>query len=128
LAGSAPQRILLVVDDEPQNVELLRMIVEDAELPVRFVTAANGAEAVSQVRALRPDLILMDLKMPVLDGWAATRALKADPSTAGIPIIALTAQAMRGDLAKCREAGCDGYLTKPVDLQRVLALLREHFG
>lgn len=128
MISPAPQRTLLVVDDEPHNVELLRMIVEDSELPVRFVTATNGAEAVTQVRALRPDLVLMDLKMPVLDGWAATRALKADPSTASIPIIALTAQAMRGDVDKCREAGCDGYLTKPVDLQRVLALLREHFG
>ena len=123
-----PQKTLLVVDDEPQNVELLRMIVEDAELPVRFVTATNGAEALSQVRARRPDLILMDLKMPVLDGWAATRTLKADPTTAGIPIIALTAQAMQGDLDKSREAGCDGYLTKPIDLQRVLALLRERLA
>ena len=128
MVSPEPQKTLLVVDDEPQNVELLRMIVEDSELPVRFVTATNGAEALSQVRALRPDLILMDLKMPVLDGWAATRALKADPTTAGIPIIALTAQAMRGDLDKSRDAGCDGYLTKPIDLQRVLALLRERLG
>jgi CheY-like chemotaxis protein len=128
LVSPVPQKTLLVVDDEPQNVDLLRMIVEDSDLPVRFVMAANGAEAVSHARAMRPDLILMDLKMPVLDGWAATRALKADPGTADIPIIALTAQAMRGDLDKCREAGCDGYLTKPIDLQQVLALLRERLG
>jgi two-component system, cell cycle response regulator DivK len=119
---------LLVVDDEPNNVDLLRMVVEESGLGVRFESASNGAEALARARELRPALILMDLKMPVLDGWEATRRLKADPGTAGIPVIALTAQAMRGDLERAREAGCDGYLTKPIDLPTILSALRKHFA
>jgi two-component system cell cycle response regulator DivK len=121
-------KTLLVVDDEPTNLELIRMAVEDAGLPVRFVAAPNGQEALRQARELVPDLVLMDMKMPVLDGWEATRRLKADPLTAKIPVIALTAQAMAGDLERALAAGCDDYLTKPLDMRMFVAMLRERLG
>jgi CheY-like chemotaxis protein len=118
--------MLLVVDDEPANIELIRMIVEDAALPIRFVGARSGAEALARVREALPDLVLMDLMMPVLDGWEATRRLKADPATAGIHVVALTAQAMPGDRARALAAGCDDYVTKPIDVRAMRGLLETH--
>jgi len=121
-------KTLLVVDDEPDNLELIRRVVEDADLPVRLSIARNGLEAVTRVRELKPDLVLMDLKMPGLDGWEATRRLKADPDTRDVPIVALTAQAMAGDREQALAAGCDGYVTKPIDLRAFVALLRERLA
>jgi len=121
------EKVLLVVDDEPDNIDLVRAIVEDTELPVRFVSAINGLEAVQRARECSPRLILMDLKMPVLDGWEATRQLKADAATCGISIIALTAQALPGDRARALAAGCDEYLAKPLDRQTLVSMLRAHF-
>ena len=121
-----PSKALLVVDDEPRNVELIRMVLEETGLPVRFVGARDGLEALRLARDAAPALILMDLKMPALDGWEATRRLKADPATAGIPVIALTAQAMVGDRERALAAGCDGYLTKPVDIHRLTGLLERY--
>ncbi len=119
---------LLVVDDEPLNVDLIRRIVEETSLPVRFVVASNGLDALAQARALRPALVLMDLKIPGLDGLEATRRLKADPATAGIPVFALTAQAMTGDRERALKAGCDGYITKPIDVRSVIELLEAHLA
>lgn len=121
-------RILLVIDDEPLNVELLRRIVEETGLSVRFVAASNGVDGLTQVRELRPALVLMDLKIPGLDGLEATRRLKADPATARIPVVALTAQAMAGDRERALEAGCDDYVTKPIDVRRVIELLKAHLA
>lgn len=123
-----PDKTLLVVDDEPTNLELIRMLVEEADLPVQLVTACDGLEALARAREVRPALVLMDLKLPGLDGWEATRRLKADPATAGIPVVALTAQAMSGDGERALAAGCDGYLTKPIDVQAVARLIRERLG
>ena len=123
-----PVKTFLIVDDEPTNVQLIRMLAEDVGLPVRLRTASNGLEAVTLARELAPALVLMDLKLPVLDGLEATRRLKADPATASIPVIALTAQAMVGDRERALAAGCDGYLTKPIDLQALVALLRERLA
>ena len=122
------ERILLVVDDEPDNVELIRRIVEDSDLPVTFVTAANGDDALTCVREVKPDLVLMDLKMPVLDGWETARRLKTDPVTRAIPVIAVTAQAMAGDRERAIGAGCDDYLTKPFRVAELVALLRERLA
>jgi two-component system cell cycle response regulator DivK len=85
-------KTLLVVDGELANLELIMMLVDDLQLPVRCVTARNGAEAIAVARAVAPELVLMDLMIPVLDGWEATGRLKADPATAKIPVVALTAQ------------------------------------
>jgi two-component system, cell cycle response regulator DivK len=122
------EKTLLVVDDTPGNLDLIRMLVEDAGLAVQLTTATNGQEAVLRVRELEPDLVLMDLKMPVVDGLEATRRLKADPMTARIPVIALTAQAMTGDRERALAAGCDDYVTKPFDLPALLALLQARLG
>lgn len=84
------------------------------------VMAVDGAEGVSMARSAAPDLILMDMSLPVMDGWTSTRVLKADAATRGIPVIGLTAHAMAGDREKCLEAGCDEYDTKPVDFPRLL--------
>jgi CheY-like chemotaxis protein len=109
---------LLLVEDNPDNRDMLsrRLVRRGFEL----VFAADGAEAVRMATEERPDLILMDLSLPVIDGWEATRRIKAAPETARIPVIALTAHAMAGDRAEALAAGCDDYDTKPVDLPRLL--------
>lgn len=122
------RKTVLVVDDEPNNVDLIRLVIEEADMAVDVVTARNGFEAIDLVRSLAPALVLMDLKMPLLDGWEATRRLKADPATARVPVIALTAQAMLGDRERAVAAGCDGYLTKPLDLRTLVGLVRERLG
>ncbi len=89
------------------------------------VLATDGQSGVDMTKSLAPDLVLMDMSLPVLDGWEATRRLKADPTTKGIPIIALTAHAMDSDRVKALEAGCDDFDTKPVELARLLAKIEE---
>ena len=123
-----PAKVLVVADDEPRNVDLIRMVVEDTGLPVRILVARNGFDAIRSSQEAGPALVLMDLKMPGLDGWEATRRLKADPATAAIPVVALTAQAMAGDRERALAAGCDDYLTKPLDIRRLSALLRSHLA
>ena len=87
--------------------------------------AVDGAEGVEKARSETPDLILMDMSLPVMDGWEATRTLKADEATQSIPVVALTAHAMSSDREKALEAGCDAYETKPVELKRLLATMEE---
>ena len=113
-----PRRILLVEDNE-MNRDMLSRRLERRGYEV--LLALDGAAGVELARERRPDLVLMDIGLPVMDGYAATRALKADPATRVIPVIALTASAMVGDREKCFEAGCDDYDTKPVELPRLLA-------
>ena len=125
---NGPAKVLVVADDEPRNVDLIRMLVEDTGLPVRILVARNGFDAIRSSQEAGPALVLMDLKMPGLDGWEATRLLKADPATAAIPVVALTAQAMAGDRERALAAGCDDYLTKPLDIRRLSALLRSHLA
>jgi CheY-like chemotaxis protein len=110
---------LLLVEDNPENRDMLsrRLVRRGFEL----CFAVDGAEAVSSTREQKPDLVLMDLSLPVMDGWEATRQIKADPATRDIPVIALTAHAMSGDREKALAAGCNDYDTKPVDLPRLLA-------
>jgi CheY-like chemotaxis protein len=106
------QRIL-VVEDNPLNLELVTDLLEAAGYAV--CPARTAEEAFRATLDLSPDLILMDVSLPGLDGLAATRVLKADPATRHLPIIALTAHAMKGDEALALRAGCDGYLAKPID-------------
>ena len=116
--GEGMAKILLVEDNE-MNRDMLSRRLERRGYEV--VIAADGGQGVELARAERPDLVLMDMSLPVLDGWEATRRLKADPETKDIPIIALTAHAMAGDQEKALAAGCDDYDTKPVDLNSLLA-------
>lgn len=109
---------ILVVDDDEMNRDMLsrRLVRKGFEV----VMAVNGLEAVNMARSERPALILMDLSMPIKDGYQATQELKGDPSTRAIPIIGLSAHAMVGDREKAIAAGCDDYDTKPVELPRLL--------
>jgi CheY-like chemotaxis protein len=110
-------RILLVEDNE-MNRDMLTRRLQRRGYDVG--TAVDGEEAVSMALSERPDLILMDLSLPLIDGWEATRRIKGKPETAGIPVIAITAHAMTGDREKALEAGCDDYDTKPIEFQRLL--------
>jgi len=114
---NAMPKILLVEDNE-MNRDMLSRRLERKGYQV--VLAVDGQSGVEMARAEAPDLILMDMSLPVLDGWEAAGKLKADPQTRLVPIIALTAHAMAGDHARAIEAGCDDYDTKPVDLPRLL--------
>ncbi|MGB3543978.1 response regulator [Rubrivirga sp.] len=113
--------ILLVEDNEMNRDMLSRRL---ARKGYDVTIAVDGGEGVRLAQDERPDLVLMDMSLPVLDGWEATRRIKADAATASIPVIALTAHAMNGDEAKCREAGCDDFDTKPVDLKRLLGKIK----
>jgi len=110
---------ILVVEDNEMNRDMLsrRLVRRGYEVAV----AVDGAQGIALAQSEAPDLILMDMSLPVLDGWEATRQLKAAARTQSIPIIALTAHVMAGDCQKAIEAGCDDYDTKPVDLPRLLA-------
>jgi CheY-like chemotaxis protein len=110
-------RILLVEDNEMNRDMLSRRLARRGYM---VVCALDGQEAIAATTRERPDLILMDMSLPVLDGWEATRRLKSDPDLRQIPIIALTAHAMAADEQAAREAGCDEFETKPIDLARLL--------
>ena len=109
---------LLLVEDNEEGRDGLSRHLRRKGYDVRI--AVDGQQGVDMARAEAPDLVLMDMSLPILDGWAATRQLKAQPDTSGIPVIALTAHAMAGDRERALEAGCDDYDTKPIELQRLL--------
>jgi CheY-like chemotaxis protein len=109
---------LLLVEDNEMNRDMLSRRLERKGYAVTI--AVNGQQAIDMAAADAPALILMDMSLPVLDGWEATRRIKANDATREIPIIALTAHAMQGDEQKAKEAGCDDYDTKPVELPRLL--------
>jgi CheY-like chemotaxis protein len=116
---------ILIVDDTEWNRDLLVQLLED---DYDVVQAVNGEEGVKKTETERPDLILMDLGMPVMDGWEATRKIKAQPELRHIPVIAVTSHAMVGDEIHAREAGCDEYVPKPIDeielLEKIKKLLQ----
>lgn len=113
---------VLVVEDTELNRELLTDLLTARGFEV--VVAENGLEALEAVRRERPAIVLMDMMMPVMDGFEATRRLKADPETRAIPVIGLTALAMEGDAARVRSSGCDDYVTKPVDVKTLADKVR----
>jgi CheY-like chemotaxis protein len=113
--------ILLVEDNEMNRDMLSRRLQRKGH---EVLIALDGVQGVELARSHNPDLILMDMSLPVLDGWQATQQLKATPETNSIPIIALTAHAMAGDRAKCLEVGCDDYDTKPVEFSRLLSKIQ----
>lgn len=120
----APQ--ILVVEDNEQNLVLMRDILTYHGYAV--LTARNGEEGVRLAREERPDLILMDMQMPVLDGFTAVNILRRDPGLHGLKIIAVTSFAMAGDKEKALQAGCDDYLSKPVDILELRATVKKHLG
>lgn len=118
-------KILLVEDNEMNRDMLSRRLLKQG---FEMVIAVDGEQAVDLARSEAPDLILMDISLPGLDGWEATRLLKAMPETRSIPIIALTAHAMAGDREKSLAAGCNDYDTKPIDFRRLLETIQGFLG
>jgi len=116
---------ILVVEDVELNRDLLVQLLED---DYEVLTAVNGQEGIALAQRERPDLVLMDLSLPVIDGWEATRRIKATPDLKDIPIIALSAHAMLGDEDKARQAGCDDYLSKPLNDALLFAKLAKFLG
>lgn len=113
---------ILIVEDNDMNLDMLSRRLSRKGFEI--VTARDGQAGIEQAAAERPDIILMDMSLPVLDGWQATRAIKSAPETAAVPVIALTAHAMESDRRRALEAGCDEFHTKPIDL----AVLLEQIG
>jgi CheY-like chemotaxis protein len=118
-------KILLVEDNELNRDMLSRRLVKRGH---EVLVAVDGQEGIDKARVERPEIVLMDMSLPKIDGWEATRQLKADEATRAIPVIALTAHAMRGDREKAIEAGCDDYDTKPVDFARLLEKIERLAG
>jgi CheY-like chemotaxis protein len=114
---------ILYVEDNEDNIFMLKNRLTRAGFTM--IIATDGAQGVAMALSERPDMILMDLSLPVLDGWEATRRIKAASDTKHIPVIALTANAMAGDREKALAAGCDDYDTKPVELQRLLGKIKQ---
>ena len=113
---------ILLVEDNEMNRDMLSRRLERKGFTL--VMAVDGAEGVAKAQVEAPDLILMDMSLPVMDGWEATRQLKANPATKAIPIIALTAHAMAADEQRAREAGCDDFDTKPIELDRLVGKIQ----
>ena len=116
---------ILVVEDVDVNRDLVVQLLED---DYEVIEAVNGEEAVALAEKERPDLILMDLSLPVMDGWEATRQIKSNDDLKSVPIIALTAHAMKGDEDKAKAAGCNDYMTKPIDDDELFAKLAKYLG
>jgi two-component system, cell cycle response regulator DivK len=116
-------RLILVVEDQEDNRQILRDLLTSADY--EMTEAENGQEALEAVAKQKPDLILMDIQLPVMDGYEATRRLKGNPAYKDIPIIVVTSYALSGDEGKARDAGCDAYVTKPYSPRQLLAKIRE---
>jgi two-component system cell cycle response regulator DivK len=118
-------KVLLVEDNEMNRDMLSRRLVRRG---FEVVFAVDGKQGVDLAKSARPDIILMDMSLPVIDGWEATRRVKADDATKSVPVIGLTAHAMSGDREKAMEAGCDDYDTKPVELDRLIGKMERLLG
>jgi two-component system cell cycle response regulator DivK len=117
---------ILIVEDTEDNRRILRDLLTIGGYDV--IEAHDGVEGIAKASEHRPDLILMDIQMPVMDGYEATRRIKADAEVRAIPVIAVTSHASSGDEKKARKAGCDGYIAKPFSPRRTLAKIREFIG
>lgn len=121
---TASARKILVVEDNDMNMQLVEFLLEEGGYDI--VKAASGEEALAVTREHEPDLILMDIHLPGMDGLSVVRAMKTDDRTRRIPILALTAHAMRGDKDRFLEAGCDGYISKPIDVKTFIASIEQY--
>jgi two-component system cell cycle response regulator DivK len=117
-------RRILVVEDQADNRQIIRDML--SPLDYELTEAENGVEALASISKQKPDLILMDIQLPVMDGYEATRRIKADPATKGIPIIAVTSYALSGDEQKARAAGCDDFVPKPYSPRQLLTKIRQY--
>ena len=117
-------KVILIVEDDEKNLRLIRDLLQVKGYEI--LEAGDGKRGVELAQEKKPDLILMDIQLPVLDGLEATRMLKEDTSTKEINVLALTSYAMSGDEKKILEAGCDGYLTKPIDVKQFLGVVDEY--
>ena len=120
------EKSILIVDDNTQNLKLARVVLANEGFDV--YTASNAEDALQLLRTVTPRLILMDIQLPGMDGLELTRRLKADPATRAVRIIALTAYAMKGDGEKVFAAGCDGYITKPIDVERLPVVVSSYLA
>ena len=117
---------ILVVEDQPDNRKIIRDVF--ARTGYEIIETENGEEALAAIAKARPDLILMDIQLPIMDGYTATRRIKADPALRSIPIIAVTSYALSGEEKKAREAGCDDYIPKPYSPRELLAKVRQYLS
>jgi two-component system cell cycle response regulator DivK len=117
---------ILIIEDQEDNRTILRDLL--AAAGYQSSEALNGAEGLAKAEAEKPDLILMDIQMPIMDGYETTRRIKANPVLSGIPVVAVTSYALSGDEAKARAAGCDGYVTKPFSPRQLLQVIRGFLG
>lgn len=115
---------ILVIEDTSDNLEIMQIVLEAEGYAVTIAT--EGVQGVALAKSERPDAILMDIRLPDIDGYEATRRIKADPVTSSIPVIAVTSYAMSGDRKKCLDAGCDDYLTKPYLPPDLLTMLKKY--
>jgi two-component system, cell cycle response regulator DivK len=118
------RKCILVVEDQEDNRQILRDLLTSGGFDM--IEAENGADAITAAQANRPDLILMDIQLPILDGYEATRRIKADPALKSIPIIVVTSYALSGDEDKARRAGCDDYVAKPFSPRALLAKIKAY--
>ncbi len=114
---------ILVVEDTQDNFDLIEDVLDDGHI---LVHATTGLEGLAQARSQRPDLILLDMGLPDMDGWDVAQHLKSDPETMTVPVVALTAHAMAGDREKCLRVGCDDYMAKPINIVELVAMITRH--
>ncbi len=119
-----PGEPILIIDDTPVNLKLTRIVLSNEGYPVEI--ASDAEEALKVLKQFHPRLILVDIQLPGMDGLELTRRLKSDPGTRDIVVVALTAYAMKGDEQRAREAGCDGYITKPIDTRALATQVKEY--
>lgn len=117
---------ILVIEDNLDNMILIADMLKVLQLEV--IEAADGEQGIRAAAAEKPDLILMDLSLPRMDGWEATRVIKSDPALSHIPVIAVTAHAMYDDRERARAAGCDAYITKPINMRELAQIIRQHLA
>lgn len=114
---------ILIVEDTQDNFDLIEDALEDEH---NLIHATTGQEGLAQARTHKPDLILLDMGLPGMDGWEVAQHLKADPETRTVPVVALTAHAMTGDREKCLKVGCDDYMAKPINVSELVAMIDRH--
>ncbi len=120
------RKVVLLAEDDEDNRDLVQFVLMRSKMDIELIVAENGKEAIEMAREKKPNLILMDMQMPVMDGWTAIPILKEDAATEGIPVIAFTAQAKPEDRARTQEIGCVDHFTKPMDPEELLGLIQKY--